>query len=201
MTIVGFHGQLGSGKDLAAERLARLVSGLPHMRVAFADKLKQSAAALFGIDPDDWNRFKNDPDVKIYLADNYREIGGAFGDLQELNIVAELTARQFLQRYGTEAHRDVFDYDFWVNAAFQDIPEKMLVTVTDVRFPNEVEAIHKRGGVVIHILGETQVEAAHASEQSLEGCDFTVDNSVRNDGYSSLDDQLYRIASMLNLPL
>jgi len=204
MTIVGFHGQLGSGKDTAAERMAQMVK-LPHVRIAFADKLKASAAALFDVDPELWNEWKNDPDVVVYLTDGYREINSDYGNLQEPNVIAELNARQFLQRFGTEAHREIFGYDFWVDQALKEIdgkvfPNPILVTITDVRFENEFEAIKNRGGVVIHVVGP-QAEATHASEQPLEGATYTVDNVVRHDDFRFLDEQLYAIVQAMNLPL
>jgi hypothetical protein len=185
--IIGFHGQIGSGKNLAADRLEAMVK-LPCIKRAFADKLKESSAALFGFSKEKWDEYKNDPDAVISFS-----VGG--------EIVYELTARQFLQRYGTEAHRSIFSDDFWVRYALADVPRDCLLLITDVRFPNELDGIHENGGVVLHMKGIEEREVLHDSEQILTGCDFVIHNHIRDDNYYYLDSQLRNVAITLNIPL
>ena len=66
MNFVGLNGAKGSGKDTVGQYL---VERYDYTRVSFADLLKQSAAALFGVEPELWDELKNDPDG--------REIGRA----------------------------------------------------------------------------------------------------------------------------
>lgn len=189
--VVGFTGKMGSGKDTAGERLAFL-SERPATRLGFADLLKESAAALFDFHPSVWETAKNDPNATITFEQGGEQI--------------KLTAREFLQRYGTEAHREIFADDFWVDAAL--VPAKHdrrgLYYVTDCRFPNEAEQIKRMGGVVIQVHGPGESAVVlHASEQQLapELIDFHILNENRDDGYQALDTALRSIAAMVGIPL
>lgn len=174
--ILGLHGKMGAGKDEAAKRLA-LLAPIPVVRVAYADKLKKSAAALLGCSVDDLERWKNDSRVSLFLCD---EIGPMMDEQQ--------TIRSFLQRYGTEAHRDVFGQDFWLDAALpigRDYSSALYV-VTDVRFENEADRIHELGGRVARVVGVNEDTGTHLSEQVL-ACDFELDNRERGDDFKRLD--------------
>jgi hypothetical protein len=170
--------------------------------------LKESAAALFDIDRLDWETYKNDPEVKIFLTVGYKDVHdlGIRDGLQEPNVIREFTAREFLQRYGTEAHRDIFGGDFWVEQAMRDYryaPANTLSYVTDCRFVNEASAIKGVGGVVVGIQGMDEETGGHASEVPLPDSMiyFWIDNTVRGDEFAHLDYQLVQLASILGLPV
>lgn len=105
--------------------------------------------------------------------------------------VQEFSGREFLQWYGTEAHRSVFGDNFWVDNLLQKILAdeggsnetfKRLDLITDTRFPNEAEAIHEWYGKVVRV-SRPDVEKAgdtHASERPLP--DDLVDVTIRNHG-------------------
>lgn len=207
--IIGFTGKLGSGKDAAGERLAHIV-GLDTQRISFAASLKESSAALLDIDPRDWEAYKNDPEVKIMLSVGYvdEEYAAPNGDIHELlapNVIREFTAREFLQRYGTEAHRDIFGGDFWVEQALASyrVTNDELVYVTDCRFQNEAAAVRGLGGILVRVLGVDEAEVTHRSEIGLpdELITFEIDNSIRDDNFANLDAQLTSIAFALGIPL
>ncbi len=77
----------------------------------------------------------------------------------------KLTPRKLLQLLGTECGRQIIHPQIWVNALFADYkgidnplekghPKewgKPNWIITDVRFPNEAEAIKQRGGIVIRV--------------------------------------------------
>lgn len=206
--IVGFHGRLGSGKDTAGKRLANLVD-LPSRRVSFADKLKLSAAASLGTDVDWLERLKNDADAQVSLSFWSDELGKRLW-------VNQITVREFMQKYGTEAHRDIFGDDFWIEQALGPVSRVInidgdppyfpdeLVYVTDVRFDNELRGIHKRNGWVVRVLDGGEPEDTsdlHPSEKPLDDCDFIINNDVRTDYYLKLDNQLRQLAKTLDLPL
>ena len=141
--IIGLAGLKGSGKDTVA---AYLVKTYQFERKAFADPLKQSVAALFGIDFSDIEKMKNSPHSFVDLV-THREPGKA----NDEEHAKRMTFRKFLQLYGTESHRGVFGDDFWVD---QTLPvggyyRGRKIVVPDVRFPNEVERVHSLGGKVL----------------------------------------------------
>jgi hypothetical protein len=62
------------------------------------------------------------------------------------------TPRLALQLMGTEAGRQVFHENFWVLSLEKRISSKSgNFVVTDVRFKNEIEWVHQKGGVLIEV--------------------------------------------------
>ena len=195
--IIGLHGRLQSGKDTTFERIQRYFDGIvPVERLSFADPLKDSAAALLDVSREELERMKLADFISIVVRvpgsddpNNYRTIG--------------YTGRQYLQRYGTEAHRDVFGDSFWVDQALAKATNRgTLYVITDVRFPNEVEAIRDAGGVLAHVVGpEGKAAGGHSSEQALPDhlFNFEIDNTVRDDGFANLDRQVKKLFASLVL--
>lgn len=187
--LIGLKGRAGAGKDTAYERLTALFGDeRPVTRVAFADALYESAAAALGVMPAQLRAWKND-EVRIEIY-RYQARKGPRGGRR----VHSLSVRQYLQLYGTEAHRDVFGSDFWVRVLHEN-PEDAIIVVTDCRFPNEAEHVKSLDGYVAVIEGPSDlggVEAAHESEADLPAdlIDYWLDNSVRDDGYAQLDSEL-----------
>lgn len=104
--------------------------------------------------------------------------------------------RRFLQRLGTEAFRS-FDDQFWINWLFNELdasdPMPAHVCITDARFPNEVEKIRERGGVMWRIEREgVDTTDLHASEAFIQELD--VDVTILNNGTLS---DLYRTVDSL----
>jgi hypothetical protein len=92
--------------------------------------------------------------------------------------------RVLLQRFGSDVGREMFGEGFWVEQAFRGLGDEDVV-FTDVRFPNEAEAIRGRGGVVWNVVRPgVGVANGHVSECALDG--FVFDATIVNDG--SLDD-------------
>lgn len=105
-----------------------------------------------------------------------------------------MTVRQLLQELGTEAMRDGLHTNVWVNALFADFkfakmsqynPSHWLIT--DMRFPNELEAIKERGGITIRVTrdyalrgGPEDPKNLHPSETALDK--ETFDYEIVNDG-------------------
>lgn len=59
--------------------------------------------------------------------------------------------REFIQVLGTDAMRKVIHPNIWVNALFSEFTDDSKWIITDVRFPNEVEKIKEKGGIIIRI--------------------------------------------------
>lgn len=162
--IIGLTGKKFHGKDTVGRIL---VEEHGYARVGNADALKESAAALFGIEPKKWDEWKNDPAVCI-------EIVSYDGEFHESNPdgrieIVSMSVRQFLQRYGTEAHRDIegFGEDVWVEIARARIEDRLpRVVVTDVRFDNEAALIREFGGLIVEVYRPQVVDDgdAHVSE-------------------------------------
>lgn len=187
MRLIGLNARARAGKDTAFEVIFRAARAHDKkaQRVAFADKLKLSAARSVGFDP-------KDAAEAVAICNKIKEgghVNTVYYDPEKLNPRgASITGREFLQRYGTESHRDVFGDDFWIDALLprpsgasvdgEDeralrvrFPDTDVVVVTDIRFENEARRIRGLGGEVWYIdadarLGELPAYA-HVSERPL----------------------------------
>lgn len=194
--IVGLHGKMRAGKNTAAERIAYLLRGrVPVYEVSYAAKLKESAAALLGTEVSLLEFLKNRPDAEVSLSWRVEDSEGRQGTARLSH-----TVREYLQRYGTESHREVFGEDFWVDAALPTDGDydDALYLVTDVRFPNESARIRELGGLIVKLIGPESDTGSHASEQELDA-EIVIDNSVRDDGFARLDQQLTGLLRVLGL--
>ena len=178
MTLVlGLMGRKRSGKDsfgaaLEAEGFAR---------IAFADAVKD---ALMAVDP------------IVLMNSSIREYQGV-GDWVRLSTLIKRIGwdmakelypevRSLIQRFGTDAGRDILGEDVWIRVASRKVKEQVdqgrPVVLTDVRFANEALLVNAYGGYLVRIerpdLGpDTDM---HASEQAWR--DIKPDFIVQNKG-------------------
>ena len=182
--LIGLTGRMRSGKDTAYELLRELTvvgnrfpeGGAPVERLAFADKLKQSVMATFGL--------------PYAFRDEFKERGKVTVSFGENEPAVTLTGREFLQRYGTEGHREVFGSDFWTTQALAGLPDDRITVVTDVRFDDEAIAVRAKGGEVWEISRPgpartvrdplAPLTGEHKSEQGVSR--DLVDRVIVNDG-------------------
>jgi len=90
--------------------------------------------------------------------------------------------RHLLQRLGTEVGRDLYGENFWVDRVGAQMQIGGNYVITDVRFPNEADFIHRRGGNLFRIDRGNRAANGHASE-NVEA--LKVDGVIPNTG--SLD--------------
>lgn len=172
--IIGLNGRMQSGKDTTARILAETFSNIE--RAAFADKLKDSAAASLGITREALDALKLREDLLMEFTDQGFDTGFEPFEFEPFNI------RTYLQRYGTEAHRDIFGDDFWVEQVLdKPVTDGKILVVTDMRFPNEIAGVLDRGGIAVKIRREEadSKPITHPSEQTLpdEQFDYFLDNN------------------------
>lgn len=197
--LVGLCGYAQAGKDTAAQFMMETRAEYPiesgWSRVAFADTLRDMLYALNPIgevshllDGDD------DMDVRLTVATlTTKRIVDCAGWDHAKTTYPEI--RKLLQRLGTEAGRDILGEHTWVHLGEQKIEAaNSPVVVTDVRFPNELQMIRRRGGVVAWVQrpGVGPVNE-HASEHSVLASD--ADYVINNDG--DLGKLRYEVAKFL----
>lgn len=178
--LIGINGNKGAGKDTIGKYL---IENYDFERLSFAHKLKDLAARLFGIDIDFWEEWKNDDNARIVIEHKKSP---------SVHIV-DISVRTFLQRYGTESHRDIFGDDFWTEALLDkvDVWDGKNYVITDARFANELSAIRKKGGYNVRVIRKNNVEDLHASEVLPPLCyiDRIIDNNGSfDDLYTQIDD-------------
>ncbi|MFE6494113.1 hypothetical protein [Streptomyces sp. NPDC057747] len=163
-------GYARSGKDTVG---AYLTEKHGYRRVSFADPLREAALKLDPIV--DWD--SNGSGLEIRLSEEV----GLIGWERAKDRFDEV--RRILQHMG-QTIRDL-DPDFWIRQALRKVDEAegigLPCVITDVRYPNEVEALRRRGFYLVHI-DRPGVGPAndHASETSIRPDD--ADERLHNIG-------------------
>jgi hypothetical protein len=185
--LIGLIGKKRVGKDTFA---AVLVEEFGFARVAFADPLKAMALTI-----DPWALPGDEHRLFMRLTDLIDDEGWEVAKEEYPEV------RRFLQRLGDGVRQ--FDPEFWVGAGMYaaDIARRGVfahrnadyyaegkspkpVVITDVRYPNEADAIRDAGGTLIRIVRPDADDGdTHASETALDG--YAADTVVSNQG--SLD--------------
>lgn len=202
--IIGFVGFIGSGKDTAADYLVNFHG---FRRDSFANTLKDAVSAVFG-----WDRVLLEGRTKE--AREWREQVDQWWAAR-LDM-PDLTPRLILQRWGTEVCRKGFHDDIWI-ASVENKMRKTSdnIVISDVRFPNEIAAIRRAGGLVVRVKRGPDPEwydlaieqnkgsesaniqltnlKIHASETAWVGGD--IDYTISNDG--SIDELFGQIRNLL----
>lgn len=141
--LLGLCGLIGSGKSTVAQYL---VSEYDFIELSFAGLLKDVVSLLF-----DWPRASIEGDTP--QTREWRNTVDEWWS-QRLSI-DQLTPRMMLQRFGTDIVRQKFHPDFWVIALERKIVRLLQshsnLVISDCRFDNEVELIHRLGGFVLRI--------------------------------------------------
>lgn len=166
--LIGILGYKFSGKDTTADHL---VKNYNFKKIAFAQPLKDACRILFNFDEDQ-------------LYGNKKEVID-----QRWNV----TPRTVFQYIGTEMFRNGINEiipdignNFWVNLAILNYKniikddKEQNVVISDVRFNNEVDAIHKEGGIIIKITRLNLVSNDTHSSENIN--DIKYDYEIINDG-------------------
>ena len=138
--IIGVCGLIGAGKDTIADYLVNIHQ---FRRESFANTLKDAVAAVFGWDRELLEgRTRHSREWREQVDPWWAERLG----------IPTLTPRWVLQYWGTEVVRRAFHDDTWI-ASLENKLRKTTddVVISDCRFPNEIAAIKRAGGMVIRV--------------------------------------------------
>ena len=137
--IIGLVGFIGSGKDTAADYLVNFHG---FRRDSFAATLKDAVADIFG-----WDRTL----IEGRTTES-REWRECQDDWWSKRLGMPITPRWILQQWGTEVCRQGFHDDIWIASLENKIRKTNdNMVITDVRFPNEINAIKNSGGEVFRV--------------------------------------------------
>lgn len=217
MTIIfGIAGRKFAGKDTAANVL---VEECGYVNVKFASGIKKIARAFFirlfeaeEIDLTEADLFEltdgsqkevHQELLKLKGNNAFRQFMESDADLlfdifqvdiRELDVpeFTGTTSREFQQFIGTEVGRNLVSTSVWTDAGLRDAAQYEKVVISDVRFVNEVEAIHNahvthpdlfsEGNVVVRIERTSAEEnefSNHPSETAIDT--LPVDKVIDND--------------------
>lgn len=132
--------------------------------------------------------------LQIVGTDVFRE--GKFDFLNEQYLSS---VKSFLQE---KTGQEKADFDLWVNLAIQDYKQKLalreidLAIISDVRFLNEVQAVHSAKGKLIRLHRDTGCSNSiqHASEMMLESLQDSLFDFVLNEEHNKNLQQLKQFA-------
>ncbi|MEU0674503.1 hypothetical protein ABZ330_16720 [Streptomyces sp. NPDC006172] len=183
--IIGLSGYSRAGKDTAAQALV----DRGWRRAGYADKLRDFLYALDPLIPGHYGA------GTLRL----RKLVDATG--WEYAKVTYPEVRALLQRAGTEAGRKVLGANVWVDALFREHEDAPALVVSDVRFPNEAQAVSDRGGILIRVdrpgVGPKRSANGQVHESEVALDDWPFDHRLVNDG--SATDLRRKLAGVANL--
>lgn len=136
--LISIAGLIGSGKDTAADYLCT-VHGFK--RMSFGASLKDAVSVIFN-----WNRDLLEGSTKT--SREWREqVDPWWANRLE---IPHLTPRWVLQQWGTEVARKGFHDDIWIASVENKLrSNKDDIVITDCRFPNEINAVKRAGGITM----------------------------------------------------
>lgn len=175
--IIGLSGYARSGKDSTAELLCL---NYGYRRVSFADPIREALMRL--------NPRVGDMPLSILVED--------YGwDLAKQNP----EVRRLMQVLGTEVGRSMFGDDVWIKMALRDLRPEDKVVISDVRYPNEADAIKQLGGSLWRINRHNhQAVNGHKSEHAMDN--YMFNHVIYNDGtLDDLSDEVFMLAKELGL--
>jgi hypothetical protein len=185
MAVIGFVGFIGSGKDTAADYFINFHG---FRRDSFANSLKDAVSCVFG-----WDRTLLEG--RTAEARAWREQVDLWW-AGRLNI-PHLTPRWVLQYWGTEVCRGGFHDDIWIASLESRLRSSAdNIVISDVRFPNEISAIHRAGGQVVRIARGDNPEwydiAKQANAGSIESLDCMKTLGIHSSEWSWIGDGIDR---------
>lgn len=161
---------------------------------AFADPLRQMAYMLdpiVGIGNDAYGR-----EYPIWLTDVVDEYGWEEAKSWNPNDLDVPEIRRILQVLGTECVRGILDDWMWVKKALETASKHEKSCITDLRFPNEVEALRRKGATIwkVHRPNfDNGVGTGHASEKYID--QIQEDSLILNNG--NLEDLKVKVCQLL----
>lgn len=158
--IIAFTGMATAGKSTAAKAVA---SAEWPGRFSFANPLRQMLKEI-GV-----------PDANLYDQAHKNDPLPQFGGN---------SARQLMQKLGTDFFRDQIHPDIWAHAGEVAMGNMLAagvdVVIDDARFDNEAIVVHRLGGAVIEVVRPGLTRGGHASERGINP--KLIDHVVLNDG-------------------
>lgn len=180
--IIGFLGTKGSGKDTSADYL---VDWYNYEKYSYANPMKEALKSLFLFTED--QLYGNTKEIKDERWNTTpRKVMQYFG--------TELMRNQMGEMLGIGKEFHIRRFELW----YQQNREKDVV-LADVRFQNEVDCIHRLGGIVIKLSRENGNVDEHSSEKDVLGIndyDYVIfNNGKKEELYKTLEDIVEKLSS------
>lgn len=144
----------------------------------FADPLKRMAMVMFGLTREQC--YGTDEQKNSLTEVRWENMPGLHDLDKREKWSGQMTAREFMQVFGTNIMRKIKD-NVWVDLCIDQIKQDNpnLALIGDCRFKNEIDAVHAAGGKVIYFTRNSESSDGHESEQAakyIDDYDFVLDN-------------------------
>ena len=176
--LIGISGNIGSGKTTASNYI---VNHWGFQEYHFADPIKK-IATIFGFTR---NQLYGTQQQKLEIHEQWG-----------------ISAREFLQKVGTDLFRDKLhtvipnmkiDKSIWCDILKQKIDKSSHTVISDIRFIDEASTIRELGGYIIRMERPNIQIDNHISESQI--LDIAPDAIITNNG--SVQDLYYQIDNIL----
>lgn len=173
LPVISFSGRKGYGKDFWSNYIIETYTNVK--KVAFADVLRsevdkilelienhksiEEIAKAVNATPKEIEEF-----ISIYNTSDikYPELNSH----SRTNVMLKL-----LQKWGSDVRRNNYDKGYWINKLYNEIisignKQGITFVISDARFPNEVDFVHKMKGLAINIIisDEEQIRRLNARD-------------------------------------
>ncbi len=211
--LFGVSGRIGSGKDLLCEILQHLNWRQYVLSIGLLGKGQIGKFETIEERSNNTSSFKFETMPSEFRFEN-RKFADTMKDMACIMInctrdrlenrefkeaiIPELgvSPREILQKLGTDFGRDMIGQNIWVATLLSQYDDTKKWIISDVRFPNEADAIKARGGIVLRIERPSIISNdQHESETALDNySDF--DWKITNDG--SIQDLVDKVDEWTN---
>lgn len=199
--LIGLMGNAYNGKSTVASMLC----DIGFAEYVLAEPLKTMAAAIFDLNRAQLGysepaRYKHERDPRWGVSPRriFQFLGTEFvrdGNTHCFDII-DYELRNKIIDYCADVDIEIGCWDSWITQLDRRLTECRCndVVVSDIRFQNEADYIHSKGGIVVRVVRDSIVNNKnHASEYKQD--QVKVDYTVHNDG--SLDDLRAGVGDLL----
>ena len=160
----------------------------------FADPLKRVCMSLFGLTKEQC--YGTEEQKNSLTPMSWEDMPGI--EMKNLSRMAgnpsngilegQMTAREFMQFFGTDTCRRIHDR-VWIDATMNQIKAEApeIALIGDCRFENEIDEVHANGGKVLYFTRNSESEDSHDSEKASEFIDKY--NRVLDNANMTIDEQ------------
>lgn len=159
LPVISFSGRKGYGKDFWSEYIVKTYTNVK--KIAFADVLRDEVDKILELIENQKsieeiaNDIKATPKeieefISIYNTSDIKY--PKLNSRSRTNVMLKL-----LQKWGTEVRRNNYDKGYWINKLYNEVisignKQGITFVISDARFPNEVDFVHKMKGLAINII-------------------------------------------------
>lgn len=175
MLVISLSGLIGAGKDSIADYLVQTHG---FHKESWANSLKDAVSAVFG-----WDRTLLEG--KTHESRIWRE---EVDQWWSNRLGYKITPRAILQEWGTDLCRKHFHDEVWIGSLEYRLQRASKnVVISDSRFPNEIEAVKRLGGITVRVKRGPDPEWVDCYKRDKIEFKWKYGNNIHPSEYSSVD--------------